>query len=598
MKFLGSKYGAFFAGFCGVALAALLLASCATQIAPGGGPEDKLPPRVAAVYPAPNTTNHPNELLVRLEFDEWINASIPRSAVSISPPIDKKLRFEVSGNTLELSSRAVLDTGTTYTVTFAGGIKDLHGNALAKPFQVVFSTGAIIDSLTVTGRVLVNQAMARKKEYPSIGLFLLGEERNSRHYLEKYRDTTTKEISKEPLLLKEPPLYVTRADSAGHFTLTGLKAGHYRVVAFVDGNGNQKVELSTEQVGLWTGDLNLTAESTDTLWLAVADMDTTKLELESVTQPFANVLEANFTRGVYFDSAFTDTANCHLTSPENKVLYPKLVYRSVSSNRPQFYFDPAPKGEVLYKFACNAAKDSMFRPLDTLRNEVEWEWKKMESDTLPPKVSGVRSNSKAKALFPDDSLIVYFNKPKLDSLEQTFFVAVNKDTTQVQVKQVDPVRFAVEKTAPWQTDISVIFLMGYMDTTLAAADSNGKRDTVIELKYQRLQKFETVSKLKFAKLRGKIPGANPKAIVRLLSAETNQYYMEHCKGDGSFSFDDLVEGAYLMDYYYPEEGKDLPDAGSVEPLRYGSAWRAISDTLKVKNGENVLDELTKAVPSL
>ena len=91
--------------------------------------------------------------------------------------------------------------------------------------------------------------MARKKEYPSIGLFLLGEERNSKHYLDKYRDTTTKEISKEPLLLKEPPLYVTRADSAGHFTLTGLKAGRYRVVAFVDGNGNQKVELSTEHVG-------------------------------------------------------------------------------------------------------------------------------------------------------------------------------------------------------------------------------------------------------------------------------------------------------------------------------------------------------------
>ena len=107
-----------------------------------------------------------------------------------------------------------------------------------------------------------------------------------------------------------------------------------------------------------------------------------------------------------------------------------------------------------------------------------------------------------------------------------------------------------------------------------------------------------MSKLKFAKLRGKIPGANPKAIVRLLSAETNQYYMEHSKDDGSFSFDDLVEGAYLMDYYYPEEGKDQPDAGSVEPLRYGSAWRAISDTLKVKNGENVLDSLTKVVPSL
>lgn len=586
------KYGAL------VALFSALLASCATQVAPTGGPEDKLPPRVAGVYPAPNTTNHPNELMVKLEFDEWINASIPRSAVSISPPIDKKLRFEVSGKTLVLSSRAELDTGTTYTITFAGGIKDLHGNALAKPFQVVFSTGAIIDSLTVSGRVLVNQAMARKKEYPSIGLFLLGEERASKHYLEKYRDTTTKEISKDPQLLKEPPLYVTRADSAGHFTLTGLKAGHYRVVAFVDGNGNQKIELSTEQVGLWTGDLNLTAESSDTLWIAVTDMDTTKLELESVTQPFANVLEASFTRNVYFDSAFADTANCHLISPEKKTLYPKLVYLSASTNRPQFYFDPAPKGEVLYKFVCNTAKDSMFRPLDTLRNEVEWEWKKMESDTLPPKVSGVKTNSKAKSLFPDDSLFVYFNKPKLDSLEQTFYVAINKDTTQVQVTQIDPVRFAVEKTAPWNTDITVNFLMGYMDTTLAAADSNGKRDTVIELKYQRMQKFETVSKLKLAKLRGRIPGANPNAMVRLLSAETNQYYLKHCRADGSFSFEGLVEGAYLMDYYFPEGGKDLPDAGSVEPLRYGSAWRAISDTLKVKNGDNLLDSLVEFVPGL
>ena len=137
--------------------------ACATQVAPGGGPEDKLAPRIAAVYPAPNTTNHPEELYVKLEFDEWVNASIPRSAVSISPPIEGKMKFEVSGKTVVLTSRATLDTGTTYTVTFASGIKDLHGNALAKPFNVVFSTGDHIDSLTLSGRVLVNDSMTRKK---------------------------------------------------------------------------------------------------------------------------------------------------------------------------------------------------------------------------------------------------------------------------------------------------------------------------------------------------------------------------------------------------------------------------------------------------
>ena len=109
------------------------------------------------------------------------------------------MKFEVSGKTVVLTSRATLDTGTTYTVTFASGIKDLHGNALAKPFNVVFSTGDHIDSLTLSGRVLVNDSMTRKKTYPSIGLFLMGAEREGRRYLEKYRDTATKVLDTLPL---------------------------------------------------------------------------------------------------------------------------------------------------------------------------------------------------------------------------------------------------------------------------------------------------------------------------------------------------------------------------------------------------------------
>lgn len=575
-----------------------MLISCATQVAPSGGPEDKLPPRVAGVYPAPNTTNHPNELLVKLEFDEWINASIPRSAVSISPPIEKKLRFEVHGKTLLLTSRAELDTGTTYTVTFAGGIKDLRGNALSKPFQVVFSTGAVIDSLTLSGRVLVNETMAGKKEYPSVGLYVMGPDREQRKFLDKYRDTATKVLDSIPMLLKEPPLYLTRADSAGVFTLTGLKPGRYRVVAFGDVNGNQKIELSTEQVGIWTQDLVLTEQSNDTLWIAIADMDTTHLELESVSQPFANVLEAKFSRNVFFDSVFADTSNCFLESPEKDTLYPNLVYRSPRNEQPQFYFETAPKSEVLYKFVCRAGMDSLSRTLDTTRNEVDWEWKKMENDTLPPAVLSAKTVSRAKAVFPEDSLLILFNKPKLDSLEKSFYVLINKDTAQVQVTQIDPVRFAVVKKAAWPTDVTVKLLVAGLDTSLAAADSNGVRDTVIELKYKDLYRFETVGKLKLATLKGTIPISRSGAIVRLRSIETGTYYTEHLDMVGGFKFNGLVEGGYFMDYYFPEAGKLLPDAGSVTNFRYGGHWRAINDTLKVVNGENELEKLVPFVPAL
>ena len=573
------------------------LLACATQVAPSGGPEDKLPPRIAAVYPAPNTTNHPEELYVKLEFDEWINASIPRGAVSISPPIDGKMKFKVRGRSMELTSRAILDTGTTYTVTFAGGIKDLHGNALAKPFHVVFSTGDHIDSLTITGRVLVNDSMARKKTFPSIGLFLMGAEREGRRYLEKYRDTATKQLDTLPMLTKEPPLFLTRADSAGNFTLTGLRPGRYRVVAFVDVNGNQKIEPATELAGVWTKDLILTEESTDTLWVPLADHDTSALELESVSQPFARVLEANFSRSVFFDSAFADTANCSLTYPDGNVVHPRYVYMAASGKNPQFYFDSIPKPELTYKFACKVAKDSLFRELDPKHAEVEWSWVEKAADTLAPVIANTKTISMAKSVFPGDTLVFAFNKP-VDSLENTYHIAINKDTVAVEVKRLDPIRYMAVPAQPWPTDATVDFLEGYKDTTLAKADSSGMRDTVIAVKYKRLLRFETVPKIKLATLKGTLLHANPGVTVRLISTDTKRPYFTMCNMNGQFVFDNLMEGKYFIDYYYAESGKNTPDGGSLSPFRFGKPWRAPTDTVRVSNGENELEKLLPDLPAL
>lgn len=580
-------------------LACAGLLACATQVAPGGGPEDKLPPRIAAVYPAPGTTNHPNELYIKLEFDEWINPSIPRNAVSISPPIEKKMRFEVSGNTLELTSRGLLDTGTTYTVTFAGGIKDLHGNSLAKPFQVVFSTGAHLDSLKLFGRIMVNDTMVKKKLYPSIGLFLMGSEREGVRYLQKFRDTATKMLDTLPMLAKEPPLFMTHADSAGNFELSGLKPGRYRVAAFLDANGNQKIEPSVELVGFWGRDLILTEASADTLWIPLGDQDTSLLEMESVTQPYANILEAQFSRSVYFDSAFADTVNCFLTSnTDGKKMYPSKVYLSPSSKNPQFLFAGKPKKETVYKFSCSAAKDSLSRPLDTLRNYVEWEWQDMAKDTLAPSVTSAKFKGKSKAVFPHDSLVVYYDKPYGDSILQEFYSVINKDTAKLQVEPLSAVSLLLKSEQEWPTDVSIEVLEGYQDTTLAAADSNGVRDTVIELKYKRLTRVEAVSRLKLASLKGAVPGGNSGVTVRLTSIETKAVQIAKCDDSGNFAFLDLEEGGFFIEYYYPEEGKDTPDAGKLNPFRFGKPWRAPNDTLKLVKGENDLNVLIPNLPVL
>ena len=214
------------------------------------------------------------------------------------------------------------------------------------------------------------------------------------------------------------------------------------------------------------------------------------------------------------------------------------------------------------------------------------------------KIKRTTVESRMTFAFPLDTVVIAYDKPIPDSVKESFHVVINKDTSQVPVARKDPVRLVLQNKDPWPTDAKVKVLMGYMDTTLARADSNGVRDTVIELKYKQLLTFETVPKLKLASLKGKIPGAGAGAYVRLKSVERTSYFYAACGSDGSFSFEDLVEGNYFVDYYYPEKGRQDPDAGSLVPFRFGSAWRSPNDTVKIANGANELEKLVPNLPAL
>ena len=97
----------------------------------------------------------------------------------------------------------------------------------------------------------------------------------TKKYLKKYRDSSLTGLDTIPRLSKEPPLFITQADSNGWFSIGGLHAGRYRVVAFVDANGNRRIEPSVEWAGLYEKDITLTETFKDSIWIALADQDTT-----------------------------------------------------------------------------------------------------------------------------------------------------------------------------------------------------------------------------------------------------------------------------------------------------------------------------------
>jgi len=189
----------------------LLIASCANQAPPSGGPEDKTPPRVSALFPENGQVNVDTRASVEIRFSEWINRSSAAGAVSVYPTLPQGVAVRVKKNSLTVTPKAPLSPNTTYRVSVAA-LKDLRGNAIARPIDVVFSTGAELDSGRAEGAIV---ALKSKAVGYRVMLFWVDSAWTDGRYF-------------------SPPDYAAPSDTGGAFGFSHIKEGRYRVAAFAD----------------------------------------------------------------------------------------------------------------------------------------------------------------------------------------------------------------------------------------------------------------------------------------------------------------------------------------------------------------------------
>lgn len=131
----------------------LLLAGCAVQNQPQGGPKDEQAPVIKSMEPKVGELNFTANKAV-IVFDEYIQAPKLRGVLSSSPEIEG-LRFEVTGKRLELTwEDGRLAPETTYRINLGDEIQDLNERNPVKNLQLVWSTGGRIDSMQVSGEVV------------------------------------------------------------------------------------------------------------------------------------------------------------------------------------------------------------------------------------------------------------------------------------------------------------------------------------------------------------------------------------------------------------------------------------------------------------
>lgn len=202
-----------------------LLFSCAQQGNITGGLKDDKPPVVVSSKPANSSTGFKSDN-IEITFNEYFELKDIAKQLVVSPPMSKKPEFLIKGKTLKINFKDTLQTDRTYALNFGQALVDLNEGNPYKNFQFVFSTGKTIDSLETSGQVI---QLPDNKPAEDVLVMLYDGKADS-------------------LPVKTIPLYISRTNKEGKFTLRNLAGGSFKIFALKDGNSNFKFDLPTEAI--------------------------------------------------------------------------------------------------------------------------------------------------------------------------------------------------------------------------------------------------------------------------------------------------------------------------------------------------------------
>jgi uncharacterized protein (DUF2141 family) len=211
----------------------LLLASCATVVAPDGGPVDTSPP-IPLKYSPANGSLQMIEKKIIVEFDEFIVLDKVMQQMVVSPPMPSSPLVSVQGKKLIIELPDSLRHNTTYSIFLGQSILNYKERLPAVNFSYVFSTGNTLDSLELKGKA-VNAF--NHQAYQEVFIMLYASAGDS-------------------AVFKEKPYYLTKTSADGSFKFSNLAAGNYQLFALSDLNSNFIQDQPKEDFAFWDSLVN------------------------------------------------------------------------------------------------------------------------------------------------------------------------------------------------------------------------------------------------------------------------------------------------------------------------------------------------------
>ncbi len=289
----------------------VILSSCAIKVPPDGGPQDLSAPRLVSSKPENYSTSFSGHD-IQLDFDEFISINNISSQLIISPLLKNQPETKIRKKSLLVHIEDTLLENTTYTINFGEGVADNNeGNKLAN-FQFVFSTGPILDSLKIDGRV--TNAFDKKTSKGILALL--------------YRDTD------DSLPYLQRPVYFSTTNDSGFYRINNISPGSYKMIALKESDGNYLYLQGEEMIGFPDSLVNANSQNVN-------------------VKLFKEIPQLRFLRGY---SEFPGKANLVFSAPADTI---KLKWLSDSTKLDIFSYSRSQNHDTLTIWYKNILTDTL-----------------------------------------------------------------------------------------------------------------------------------------------------------------------------------------------------------------------------------------------
>jgi hypothetical protein len=469
--------------------------SCANQVAPQGGDKDLKPPKIVKSVPENFSTRFDSKK-IQITFDEFIQLKDVNSQLIVSPPLSKTPETKIKQKTLIIEFNDTLRQNTTYTMNFGNAIMDNNEGNPLENFQYVFSTGTVLDSLKVSGKV--ENALDKKTDKGTLVML--------------YR------TNEDSLPFKKHPDYFAKTNDKGLFQITNIAPAEYKIFALKESNADYIFDAPDESIGF--SDTLIEAGSKD-IHLALFSEKPKQHILKSFSEEPGKAI-------VIFAQPAPDL-NYHFLSDSLKS---DLAFIEESKNKDTIIF--------WYK---NTNLDSLvllFSNGKTIHDTVSIRLFKNEGKTFSRKknVLGASMNFKNGEAFDlNKNVILNFNHPILkadlskiriteDSIPVTDFKADFNDS----LKRILTIRHAWKEKSIYN-----IFIPPGTFTDLFGLSNDS---IIASFKVRQLASYGTVT------IKVKVPFKNVQYILQLIDEKETVYRTTIIHNDGEITYDFLEPKAY------------------------------------------------------